>query len=155
MTVIRRKPGENILRTFTKNRNSDNSGWLEILSYVLTGIRLLRSVSASIGEGGNRMIISVASLLEIRFPCQIVLRIDLPGPMGIFFTYHALYTSTYLSLTLRIVPVWQLSVPLVWFAQVQTLIRDVAYSHSTFNAKRDGLDFQLRTCIRQIKLIFK
>lgn len=32
------------------------------------------------------MIISVASLLEIRFPCQIVLRIDLPAPMGIFFT---------------------------------------------------------------------
>lgn len=42
MTVIRRKPRENI-QAFAKNRG--NSDWLEIPSCVLT-IRLLRSVSA-------------------------------------------------------------------------------------------------------------
>ena len=87
-------------------------------------------------QGGNRMIISVASLLEIRFPCQIVLRIDLPGPMGIFFTYRALYTSTYPELNTRGSCLCGNSQCLLYDLRL-TLIRDVAYSHSTFNAKHE------------------
>lgn len=90
------------------------------------------------------MIISVASLLEIRFPCQIVLRIDLPGPMGIFFTYRAyariLYTYTYPSSR--------------WRAHTHTHTYTHMYTRAHLGSGLCG-DFQFLVCdLRKFRRLF-